>query len=469
MSSNVYDQVSYSNLPSTRTHPDLMAVLARLRGLNPPPIDRARVLDLGANEGGCLLPIAISLAGAECTGIELAAAPVERGNRIISELGLANVRLLQMNLLDIGASLGQFDYIIAHGLYAWTPPAVREKILEIAHSNLTPDGIAMVSYNTLPGGHIRKLLRDAMLFQGGGATDPSERIQQARGILTLMANAPPAEATGMAKAIAEQAATALERSDAAIFHDFLAEEFEPVYFRDFVVHAARHGLWYVDDSGVVETWNPPLCPDAVEAVSEISGGNRLLREQYLDLLRVRYFRGSLLCHAPASPESGPQPSWIASHASEMFAASSTRETHPGEFETCAGTRMKTGHEGVMGFLRRCARVWPEPIPIAAADAELAIALFQRGLIDLRTFRGVARRAGERPLASPLARYQARAGSSVTTLVHSVVQNLDAKGRQFLQLLDGNHDREALARDLGSSPEQVEKDLEAAADLALLLG
>ena len=47
MEGNLYDQVSYSQLPTAETHPDRLAVLARLRGLNPPPVDRARVSSEG--------------------------------------------------------------------------------------------------------------------------------------------------------------------------------------------------------------------------------------------------------------------------------------------------------------------------------------------------------------------------------------------------------------------------------------
>src|SRR5262249_47400238 len=215
--------------------------------------------------------------------------------------------------------------------------------------------------------------------------------QQARGILSLMAQAHP-EAAGISKAIADEAGKVLLRSDSSLFHDYLPDVYEPVYFREFVAHAARHGLAYADDSSVAETWNPQLAPEALEAVRQIAAGDRLLREQYLDLLRVRFFRCSLLCHAAASP----QPGWIASHASEMFAASATRETSSGVFITRPSTRMETAHEGVMGSLRRCAAAWPQPIPIPAAEAEMAVALFQRGLIDLRTVPGEARRAGANP-------------------------------------------------------------------------
>jgi len=126
---NPYDRLAYVNQPIAQTHPDRLALLARLHGMEPAPLERARVLDLGASEGGNIIPMAMTLPSAEFTGIDLAALPVERGQRAIQELGLRNVRLLQKDLLDVDACFGKFDYIIAHGLYAWTPPVVRDKIL----------------------------------------------------------------------------------------------------------------------------------------------------------------------------------------------------------------------------------------------------------------------------------------------------------------------------------------------------
>ena len=81
-----------------------------------------------------------------------------------------------MNLLEIDESLGKFDYILTHGIYGWTPPQVGEKILEIAQRCLTPDGMAFVSYNTQPAGHIRRLVRDMMLYHAGRFENPVERL-----------------------------------------------------------------------------------------------------------------------------------------------------------------------------------------------------------------------------------------------------------------------------------------------------
>jgi methyltransferase-like protein len=54
--------------------------------------------------------------------------------------------------------------------------------------------------------------------------------------------------------------------------------------------------------------------------------------------------------------------------------------------------------------------------------------------------------GERPLASPLARYQAQHGTITTSLLGINVRIEDFLGLQFLLLLDGTRDRTALIRD-----------------------
>ncbi|MEO8027023.1 MAG: class I SAM-dependent methyltransferase, partial [Bryobacteraceae bacterium] len=131
MPANTYDAIPYINTPYSQTHPSRLHVLGRLHGIDTPPVETCRVLELGASEGLNLIGMAVVLPRAQFTGVELAELPVANGNRVISDLGLANVRLLQMNLLDLEGSFGEFDYIIAHGLYAWTPPIIRERILSI--------------------------------------------------------------------------------------------------------------------------------------------------------------------------------------------------------------------------------------------------------------------------------------------------------------------------------------------------
>jgi hypothetical protein len=51
------------------------------------------------------------------------------------------------------------------------------------------------------------------------------------------------------------------------------------------------------------------------------------------------------------------------------------------------------------------------------------------------------------VASPLARIQARAGETVTTLLHTSIEIRDPVARRLLVLLDGTRDRAALTEEL----------------------
>jgi hypothetical protein len=51
-----YDQIPYKSYPFPQSHPERLATIATLMGLNPPPIDRCRVLELGGSSGGNRAP-----------------------------------------------------------------------------------------------------------------------------------------------------------------------------------------------------------------------------------------------------------------------------------------------------------------------------------------------------------------------------------------------------------------------------
>lgn len=439
-----------------------MAVLARLHGLEPPPVEHARVLDIGTSEGGNLIPLAVTLPGAEFVGIDLAAEPVRRGQEAIGALGLKNIRLVQMNLLDLDASFGTFDYIIAHGLYAWTPPEVGDKILQVARANLSPQGVAFISYNTYPGGHLRKLVRDMMLFACGRVEEPAQRLKAARAILNLAAQGCP-EPDPIEQAVAYQARTASERTDSSLYHDYLAPVFEPVYFNDFAAHAARHGLAYLADASVADTYNLKLSPAALEAVRGAAGAGRIAQEQLLDLLRVRRFRRSLVCHA----ERKPSARWNPERAAGLYVSSSAEELADSKFSG-AGKMEITLASGAAAYLRRLIDLWPRAEQVRRIDADLVLELYRREMVELRTAPGLASPAGDNPMTTSLVRYQAARGdATISTLHHRALTIEDSRGRKLLALLDGSRDRDALAREMQCSREELDAQLKAIERLAIL--
>jgi SAM-dependent methyltransferase len=178
-----YDQVPYPSLAHVQTHPDRLATIAALFGLQTAPVERCRVLELGCGDGMNLISMAHGLPQSEFFGIDSAGRAIAEGNQTIDDLSLDNVRLQQLDLMKFAANDVAFDYIIAHGLYSWVPDPVRDRILAICSECLSQNGIAYVSYNTYPGGHIRDMVREMMLFHVRGASDVGQKIAQGRALL----------------------------------------------------------------------------------------------------------------------------------------------------------------------------------------------------------------------------------------------------------------------------------------------
>ena len=101
-----YDSLAYPGNSYPDTHPDRLAAMAILHGLNPAPVAHCRVLEVACNEGANLIPMAYAMPDSEFVGFDLARSPIERGLGRIQDLGLKNIRIFQGNLLDVGAELG---------------------------------------------------------------------------------------------------------------------------------------------------------------------------------------------------------------------------------------------------------------------------------------------------------------------------------------------------------------------------
>ena len=459
---NTYDELRYNNLPNLETHPSRLSVLAKLAGLEPVPVETCRVLELGTSEAVNIIGMAVALPGAEFVGVDLAREPLARGQRVIDDLGLKNIHLLCKNLLEIDESLGKFDYILTHGIYGWTPPEVGEKILEIAERCLTPEGVAFVSYNTKPAGHIRRLVRDMMLYHAGRFENPVERLAHAREFLKVLALGRPEPETFDAAA-SGYARDLLEHSDSALFHDDLAPVYEPVYFHEFMARAEAHQLQYMGDaSGYDAPRN--LRAEAIEAVRTMAGGDRIAELQYFDFLRMRGFRRSLLCRNHRSLTDD----WDSSGIVGCYSTTAASEDKDGAFVGTDNVRLTTTHPVPIEYMRRLIQSRPISMKVAPEQAHVALELFKGGIIELHSTPGVAAEPGPRPRVSSLARHQAIGGEShVTTLWHRALEVEGEEARRMLTLLDGTRDRDALCQAMDCSRERLDAELHMLGRLGLL--
>ena len=509
---STYDLVAYPSYTHPQTHPGRLGVIGALFGMTPEPPGHCRVLELGCGNGSNLVPMAEGLPGSEFVGIDLASNPIAQGQRMIDELALRNIRLHQGNLTEIDATWGRFDYIIAHGVFSWVPAGVREEILRLCQRNLTPQGVAFISYNALPGSHLRLMLREMMMFHVRGISAPPERTRQALALAKFIAEAQPVQDEYQAWMKAE-----LERilaHDAGhIFHDELAEYNEPCFFTQFAGLAGRHGLQYVGEADFFEMFGHGLTESARQGLAQI-GSNRLLREQYLDFLKCRRFRQTLLCHQDLALKTEAQAEPVVDFFISSSAACASERLRPGPgprvYTTPKGATCTTDFPLGQAALSVLEQHWPAPLPFSelvrlaslcggaavippesAGDSSAALAkfllqLYGAGLVEFRTCApAMVSAASEHPVSSPIARWQARHGDVVSSRFHQAVKVEDEVGRCLLSALDGTMDRPALLEKLrrqfnrGDSPifpvledqkagEDLEKNLAKLASLGLLV-
>src|SRR5258707_1378033 len=100
-STSSYDELPYDDKPIRATHPDNLAALATLYGLNPTPLERCRVLELGCAAGHNLIAMAVAMPDGRFTGIDLSPRQIADGLAIVEALGLSNVTLKALSLLDV--------------------------------------------------------------------------------------------------------------------------------------------------------------------------------------------------------------------------------------------------------------------------------------------------------------------------------------------------------------------------------
>jgi SAM-dependent methyltransferase len=470
-----YDVVAYPSYTHNQTHPDRLAVIGRLFGLKPAPVERCRVLELGCGNASNLVPMAWSLPKSEFFGIDLAAKAIQLGEEMTAALGLSNIHLVRGSITELDDSWGQFDYIIAHGLYSWVPAEIRERLLAICRSRLAPQGIAFVSYNALPGCHLRTMLREMMLFHIRGFSAPEERTRQAKSLISFLAEAQDTNDPYRLWLRAELE-TLRNHEDGHLFHDELAEISDPLYFTQFVQKASSHGLQYLAEADYFEMFPCGFKQEIRQTLNSMIQ-DRILREQYLDFLKCRRFRQTLLCHAEAALKA-PSDDTV-----RAFLVSSSVTCKSGEidlrpdvtcnFETAKGALCGTDFPLGKAVLHILGKVWPAPLPFTEllyqAHAALPLPvggttstaspsssldpqplssfllqLYAGGIVDFRTvLPPFVREVSSHPVASPIARWQAQSGNLVATVFHIGVRIEDEIGRCLLSLLDGSLDHAAL--------------------------
>ena len=482
-----YDQVPYFGYPFAQTHPDRLATIGSLLGLRPASVHYCRVLELGCGDGGNLVPMAMQFPDSQFVGIDLAAEAIARGQVAVEKFKLSNLDLRQGDLLKVGEGLGEFDYIIAHGVYTWVPAAVKDRLLALSHDLLSAQGIAYISYNTYPGYHIRQMTREMMLFHTRDMAEPNEKIQQGLSLLRFLLQkfpTPEEARTDLYGGLLTEQLDLLQshRHDEQIFHDDLAPVNTPVYFYQFARHAAQYGLQFLAEADFHETQYHTFTPPVRAMLDQFGDENVLLREQYLDFLKCRMFRQTLLCKRGVTidrrlPAEQLEQYLIASSAEAINAEVDLRPGVIEEFTRGKQARLSTDFPLAKAALLALRQAFPRRLTFTevaqAAQLRLAQAAQQQqytvgemdgedvqvlreilfaaylsGLLKLSTYQpSLVTEISATPEVFPLARWQSEQGNVVTNLIHQSIEIEDPLVLQSVRLLDGTRDRAALLTSL----------------------
>src|SRR3972149_1092650 len=254
-----------------------------------------------------------------------------------------------------------------------------------------------------------------------------------------------------------------KRRDEGIYHDELAETNLPIYFYRFMEHAEKHGLQYLSEANFYDM-QESFPSEVTNTLRSLSKDNIVLKEQYLDFLKCRRFRRTLLCRQGVKLNRIPQPEQMI----DFYIASEAEE----EFRNAQGASMKTGHPLAKAAIVELANAWPASLDFnellnrvrkslkgkndAALEADetslskIILWTYAAGLVELHIYQpDFTLKISERPVASPLARLQLQNGNRITNLRHNSVQMEGSLEIRLLLLLDGARDRTAILNELAN--------------------
>ncbi|MEO1527935.1 MAG: class I SAM-dependent methyltransferase [Planctomycetota bacterium] len=443
-----YDELPYTSFPYPQTHPRHLNAIAQLFGLSPAPVHNCRVLELGCAGGGNLIPIASEYGESQCVGIDASKRQIEEANELKDALGLENVELLHQDIAEFDWDGSPFDYILCHGVYSWVPSRTQTQLLSLCRDHLAENGVAFFSYNTYPGWFLRRGVREMMGFHAAGFSETQTKIDQSRALVDFLAGAVRTD-DAYGQLLHEELGILRSSEDSYVFHEHLEQHNEPLFFYEFVQRAEESGLRYLADAQF-STMIPSEFSDSTQQTLRSIAPGIIQMEQYLDFLRNRKFRQSLLCRSEVEPDRSIAPRRL----ERLFVSGPLSEIDPTaesdwSFEHANGQHIRVSDRGSAEVFRRLSLAWPGSIAfgelreISGDDIEMVgqsiLELFAQGLVTLTSDPISCRTdVGETPQSSALVRSQIRRGDFATNQRHERVP-LDEFDKAVLQELDGIND------------------------------
>jgi methyltransferase-like protein len=310
---------------------------------------------------------------------------------------------------------------------------------------------------------MREMVRHMMRYHSNRFDEPVEQIEQARALLTFLESA--SDRSGpYGQLLSREVDRLRHASDSYLYHEHLEQTNAPVYFHQFVVRAESAGLQYLAEADVSDMLSSVFEPSVAQTLERISP-DLVHLEQYMDFVRNRQFRQTLLCHERLRPTRALSAAFL---RGLMLSCRAVTDSSPIDLSSPAPVVFQIGQQRATVLLpaskaafTSLTEAWPRAVDLdeLSESALLRAAPFiddvndarQRmmadlvqavlyGMIRLHTLQLSCTNApSDTPCAHPLAAHLASNGHIVVNAHHEVVK-LEPLGVEVVRLADGRRSR-----------------------------
>jgi methyltransferase-like protein len=302
--------------------------------------------------------------------------------------------------------------------------------------------------------------------------DPKLQVTQSRALLDFLVKSVDSEKSAYGMYLASELKLLSSYDDYYIAHEHLEHWNSPVYFHQFVERLAQHELQYLGESEfstmVVKNFAAPVAETLSRGIRDV-----IRMEQYMDFIRNRTFRSTLLCHRERQLDRNVDNArvtrlYVAAGVEPVDAKADVRTAQQEAFKTPGGIQFQTAVPLTKAAVRILSAAWPRAISFAdlltsaqrllgAAGAEAGqrlaadmLQLYAANAVELHSIpSSFVTSVSEKPRTSALVRLQASQGVRVTNLRHESLRINDVE-RRMLTLLDGARERREVIEQLAAA-------------------
>lgn len=295
---NPYDELPYRSAPIEHTAPERLALASLLHGGPRVALDAGyRVLELGCADGANLLPMAWFRRHASFVGIDGARTQIQRARARAAALGLENLEYVHADLTEVDARLtGQFDFIVAHGVFSWIARPARDALLELCQRRLRAGGLLYLSYNARPGWNVRGMVREFLLAQTAGITGLRARVDAARDVCRRLVDAMGGEEHAYRRLMIDELRLVASGDPSYVAHEHLTPDNHAYWRSELAALLAAYGLAYVAEADFDQPW--ARLDDTFVGWLRAEGIVGRAIEDTTDLLLYRQFCSPIFTPAP---------------------------------------------------------------------------------------------------------------------------------------------------------------------------